>query len=151
MMTDQLSNNALTPTNCISYRLRRAARTAAKRFDAALRPAGIRNTQFTFLAALDQLGPTSVGDLSKILAMDQTTVTRNLKLLIRNGFIQEAPAEDGRVHLATLSKDGEKVFQQALPLWRQMQTQLLETLQTDFWNGMVKDLEEIEKACAKTP
>jgi hypothetical protein len=32
-----------------------------------------------------------------------------------------------------------------------MQTQLLETLQTDFWNGMVKDLEEIEKACAKTP
>ena len=49
----EATEDGLNPADCVSYRLRRAARMAAKSFDAALKPVGLRNTQFTLLAALE--------------------------------------------------------------------------------------------------
>ena len=87
----------LEPGNCISYRLRRAARMTAKKFDDALRPLGIRNTQFTLLAAVNEMGPISIGALSEALATDSTTLNRNLEILSRRAFVEDAPMEDGAV------------------------------------------------------
>ena len=142
--------DVFTPTNCVSYRLRRAARLAAKKYDAALRPTGLRNTQFTLLGALNHLGPTSVGDLSDALAMDQTTVTRNLAILARKNFVEELPNEDGRVHLACLSDEGAKIYNRALPLWQGSQKLVLAALDDDLWPLMMGNLQQIENACANT-
>lgn len=139
-------NELLQPGNCISYRLRRVARMTAKKFDDAMRPLGVRNTQFTLLAALQTLGPISIGELSDELATDPTTLNRNLEILARRGFVQDKPAKDGRVRAVSLTAEGRNVYKKVLPVWRATQSELLELLGGQRWPEIVSDLGEIEKA-----
>lgn len=144
-------NDWLQPGNCISYRLRRVARMTAKKFDDAMRPLGIRNTQFTLLAALDTLGPVSIGDLSEELAIDPTTLNRNLEILSRRGFVQDKPVEDGRVRAVSLTPQGKAKYKKVLPVWRDTQSELLDLLGGKRWPEIVSDLGTIEKASGTAP
>lgn len=138
---------ASQPVDCVCYRLRRAARKAAKFYDSALKISGLRNTQFTLLGALDRLGDSSIGTLSEELAIDGTTLTRNLEVLVRRGLVENIEAEDGRVRNLRLTDFGRKRFEEALPVWHQAQQQMLEALGTDQWRRMRSSLNEIEAAC----
>lgn len=69
-MTDSL------PTPCMCATLRRASRALTQLYDEALRPLGLRATQFTVLQALSFTGEVSQGELGQLLAMDSTTLTR---------------------------------------------------------------------------
>lgn len=141
----------LDPGNCISYRLRRAARMTAKKFDTAMRPLGIRNTQFTLLAALNEMGPISIGALSDALATDSTTLNRNLEVLARRGFVKDGTETDGRVRTIDLTAEGRAVYKKALPAWRATQTELLGAVQGDRWAQMISELSKIEKASGSNP
>ena len=66
---------------CLCFHLRRASRAVARRFDAALRPLGLTNGQFSLLIALNRPEAPSIGSVSALLAMDRTTLTANLKPL----------------------------------------------------------------------
>ena len=137
----------LDPTACFSYRLRRAARLAAKHYDTALKPVGLRNTQFTLLGALDLLGETSIGDLADELATDATTLNRNLEVLVRQGLIENTLADDARVRKVRLTAAGTRKYAQALPHWQQAQRHLLGTLDAKQWTAMQQQLGAIEGAC----
>lgn len=135
------------PTSCVSYRLRRAARLAAKAFDAALKPSGLRNTQFTLLAVLVKEGPKSIGDLSETMATDGTTLTRNLEILERRGLVEDAPlSEDERVRVVRVSRDGRAKYREALPLWQKTQRDFLEALDDKQWIRVMSKLRAIEEA-----
>ena len=140
--------HANQPVGCVSYRLRRAARKAARFYDDALRPSGLRNTQFTLLASLNRLGETSIGDLSEELAIDGTTLTRNLEILVRRGLVENIAAEDARVRNVRLTGLGKETYEEAVPLWREAQQHLLEALEPKRWTGMRAQLRKIEGACA---
>lgn len=60
--------------------------------------------------------------------MDRTTLTRNLKPLERQGWLRSEPGQDQRTRLVSLTTDGEAALTKALPLWRQAQTSVEETL-----------------------
>ncbi len=141
------STNALEPVDCVSYRLRRAARITAKSYDNALRPIGLRNTQFTLLASLNRLGEMSIGDLSEALAVDGTTLTRNLEVLVRRGLVENIAADDARVRNVRLTDLGKETFEEAVPLWRNAQQHVLEALEPERWIGMRAQLRQIEAAC----
>ena len=133
--------------DCVSYRLRRAARVAAKFYDNALKPCGLRNTQFTLLSALDHLSETNIGDLSEELAIDGTTLTRNLEVLRRRGLIENTVAEDGRMRTVHLTAAGRRAFGKAKPLWRKAQRTMLKAIGSGDWSEMQLRLNEIEAAC----
>lgn len=135
------------PGDCVSYRLRRAARVAARAYDTALKPADIRNTQFTLLAVLANEGPMNVGALAALLATDGTTLTRNLDVLVRRGLIDNAAGDDGRVRELHLSADGMAKYEEALPLWREAQKQVLRSVGQLAWTDVERRLLRIEKAC----
>ncbi|MDH3474180.1 MAG: MarR family transcriptional regulator, partial [Rhodospirillales bacterium] len=65
--------------------LRRTARRLTQAYDQALRPSGLRLTQFSVLANLTRSGGLSITDLAELLAMERTTLTRNLRPLERAG------------------------------------------------------------------
>ncbi len=131
---------------CVSFRLRRAARMAAKRYDEALRPVGLRNTQFSILGALAYLGEIGIGDLAEELATDGTTLTRNLDVLVRRGLVENLSAEDGRVRRLHLTTEGRKLFAKALPLWRAVQAETLKSVGDSSWRRTRGVLSKIEKA-----
>src|SRR5947207_13338538 len=72
---------------CLCLHLQRAARAVARRFDAALRPLGLTNGQFSLLMSLNRPETASIGSVSASLAMDRTTLTANLKPLERRGLV----------------------------------------------------------------
>ena len=51
----------LAATTCACFNLRKAVRVASQRYDEALRPAGLRSTQFVMLLAIRMLGTAEQG------------------------------------------------------------------------------------------
>lgn len=116
---------------CLCFRSRRLARVLTRHFDEALRPLGIQATQLTLLASIAGPGPAgqSMPRLHNFLAMDPTTLSRNLKPLQSSGLVIVEKAEkDKRARIAKLTAEGERVLAQALPLWRKAQDELIEVL-----------------------
>jgi DNA-binding MarR family transcriptional regulator len=82
------------------------SRAVTQLYDDALRPSGLRVTQFSILAAIARVGETNLRQLEDALAIDQTTLTRSLNLLERDGVIQRATHPDARVKATQLTGTG---------------------------------------------
>jgi DNA-binding MarR family transcriptional regulator len=99
-------------------------------YEEALRPLGLRATQLTILQALERTGELSQGRLGRLLAMDSTTLTRTLAIMLREGWIAERRGEDRRERRLRLSKAGERQLARALPVWEKTQARLRARLGT---------------------
>ena len=142
-MKKKLTNekpNATDVIACTCANLRRATRVVTQVYDASLQPTGLRATQFTLLATLANRGELPLSRLAEVLVMDRTTLTRNLKPLVQKGLIRIDHGEDQRVRRISLTDDGRRVFQDALPYWQQAQAQLVEGLGYDRWSSLLDDL-----------
>jgi DNA-binding MarR family transcriptional regulator len=100
-------------------------------------------TQFTLLMALDLTGETTQKALARVLAMDSTTLTRTLSLLVERGWIRVNPGEDRREKLLSLSPTGRRKFKQAQPHWERAQEKLRANVGDETWRGMGKLLGRI--------
>jgi DNA-binding MarR family transcriptional regulator len=118
---------------CLCATVRRAGRALTSLYDEALSKHEMTVTQFTILQALQLAGPVSQGQLSKILAIDSTTLTRSLRALLKNGWVHRAEGEDRRAWRLALSKQGQKVFTRALPDWERVQETLRKKLGSQSW------------------
>lgn len=104
--------------HCLCLAAQRAARALARRFDEALKPAGITSGQFSLLMSLNRPEPPTIGSVASLLAMDRTTLTANLKPLERRGMIElVADAKDRRSRRIRLKDAGMAALQSALPIW----------------------------------
>jgi DNA-binding MarR family transcriptional regulator len=104
---------------CLCLHVQRAARALARRFDEALRPAGLTNGQFSLLMALNVPEPPSLGPVARLLAVDRTTLTAALKPLERRGLVTVAPdPADRRSRRLVLTEAGRDVLAAAVPVWR---------------------------------
>ena len=101
---------------CLCLHLQRAARAAARRFDAALRPAGLTSGQFSLLMALNRPEPPTLAPVASLLAMDRTTLTAALKPLQRRGLVAVQPdALDRRARRLLLTDAGHAALAAAMP------------------------------------
>ena len=123
---------------CACANLRRAARVVTQRYDQELQSAGIRSTQFTLLQALTRVGNISQGALGDLLGLDSTTLTRTLALLRRKGWIHTKPGEDRRQVRLTLTAQGKRKYQSAMPYWHSAQKQLRRVLGEAGWKQMME-------------
>lgn len=104
---------------CLCLRAQRAARALARRFDEALRPAGLTNQQFSLLMALNRPDPPSMAPVADLLSMDRTTLTAALKPLERRGLVRIEPSSvDRRTRLLVLTEAGSEALAAAVPIWR---------------------------------
>ncbi len=142
MATEQSTKHlsATDVATCTCANLRKAARVVTQAYDAALRPAGLKATQFTLLATLAKRGDTPLTRLADALVMDRTTLTRNLKPLLRKGLIRIEHEQDQRVRKVSLTEAGRRVFEDACPRWEQAQSRIVERLGQARWSGFLEDL-----------
>jgi DNA-binding MarR family transcriptional regulator len=119
--------------DCLCFRARRVSRALTRMYDEALRPLGIAATQLTLLNAVTMAGEAAtMGTLAEILAMDQTTLSRNLRPLEKAGLIAIARhPEDRRVRVARLTPAGEQMVEDALPLWTRAHERVVAALGAD--------------------
>jgi DNA-binding MarR family transcriptional regulator len=106
-------------TSCACATLRRAARAVTAAYDAALAPSGLRITQFSILRRLARLGPLPVTRLASEVALDRSTMGRNLNPLERRGLVRiKVGNADQRERIAYLTAAGEAAIAAAVPHWR---------------------------------
>ena len=128
---------------CMCASLRRASRVLTQQYDEALRPLGLRATQFTVLQALSIVGEVSQGRLGEILAMDSTTLTRTLEIMCDHGWVVKRYGKDRRERLLRLSKAGKSRFDCALPSWEEAQERFRHQLGNGRWDNLMKLTNEV--------
>jgi DNA-binding MarR family transcriptional regulator len=129
-------------STCACFNLRKASRAITQHFDEILKPSGLLITQFTILVAIAMAKSGTINELAEGLGMDRTTLTRNLKPLEREGWLKSEPGQDQRTRLISLTTDGAAAVAKALPLWRQAQTSVEETLGQQRWSNLLTHLVE---------
>lgn len=110
----------LVRAQCVCLNMRKVARALTNEYDAALAPAGLRLTQFSLLAHLKAIGPTTVTDLGMAMDLDQTTVSRNVDHLHRLKLL--SVQRTGRTRVLTLNTAGQAALDCAYPLWASRQS-----------------------------
>jgi DNA-binding MarR family transcriptional regulator len=105
----------LLQCNCSS--LRSATRALSLAYDEVLRPSGLRMTQFSILARASAVGEMPLSELADLMAMDRTTLGRNLQPLEREDLIQINVGADRRERLVSITANGRKTLLRAMPLW----------------------------------
>src|SRR5579864_9399133 len=137
------------PLSCMCASFRRAARSLTQHYDEALRPLGLRSTQFTILQALSITGEVLQGKLGEILALDSTTLTRTLDIMIGRGWIVKRRGEDRRERYLRLSKAGRAEFQRALPYWERVQKRLRKQLGGSRWDSLLTLTNQVTAAVTR--
>jgi DNA-binding MarR family transcriptional regulator len=102
--------------------------------------------QFALMMALEKLGPSSQVELGRRQVLDKTTVSRNLKLLERNGWIQGSVGNDRRERLFSLTAAGRKKLNAAKPEWKKTQRELRAGLGDEQWNSMFRSFKRVTVA-----
>ena len=130
---------------CVCAALRKATRTVTTLYDNALRPAGMRSTQFQTLMTIASVGEATVTRLTELLLIDQTTLTRNLAVLERDGLLRDVRKADARLKTVRLTRKGERALEAALPLWAQAQKQVTDVIDAAKWGAMREELERLAR------
>ncbi len=135
--------------NCVDFNLRRAARKVTKAFDEALRPSGLKITQFSLLTAAYLQENQNVGRLAELMGTDRTTLSRNLKLLEKRGLVRLEPGEDRREVRVSLTQEGLDAMEKAAPFWHEAQEQMVQGLGELRWEAMLAELRMLGKVLKK--
>ncbi|MFT7686629.1 MAG: DNA-binding MarR family transcriptional regulator [Candidatus Azotimanducaceae bacterium] len=134
----------ISPEHCVSSNLHKAARAITKVYEDAIRPSGIRRSQFTILALLYRLDSVRLSVLSDRLVIDRTTLSRNLKPLQSLGLIIVKPsADDARAKDICLSKNGKLKYKEALKLWSKAQKLVIKKYGSGNWRDLEVALSDL--------
>jgi len=133
---------------CVSFNVRRTARAITNLYELALRPAGLRSTGFTILVAVAKFEPIAIGVLAKMLVLDSTTMTRNLRLLQKDDLLSIS-ARASRQRFVTLRPKGRKALRSCVPLWRQVQKKFVDKIGPDCWRALQDALETLSMTAAE--
>jgi DNA-binding MarR family transcriptional regulator len=130
---------------CMVLNTRMAARAITRRADRKLKVFGISSAQFTILGTMAKHPGRSVTEMAEAIAMDRTTLSRNLKLLERKGLVSTAPAERGNGRIGAITVAGRKVIEDVRPEWRKAQAELRAALEGPDFDTILAGLRQLAR------
>ena len=129
---------------CACNQLRRASRGITQLYEGALASSGLKATQLPILVAVGSAGDLSVSALADALALDRTTLTRNLKVLEDRGLLRTRESDDdARVRMVSLTLAGSDVLSNALLRWMEMQEVVEERFGRERLTALYEELEAL--------
>ena len=117
-------SSASLPSGCTNFKLRQLTRRVSQHFDRIVAGAGLKTTQYSLLSHIERLGPVSPGELARAMTMDASTLTRNLKPLLKVGWAELGPGADGRSRVVVATSAGRAKRAEAGRLWKRAQIDL---------------------------
>ncbi len=107
--------------DCLAARVRLIARSVSALYDHALAKSGLTIAQVNLMAALGHIGPCAPGTLAQTLQLERSTVSRNLRLLLDEGWV-DAPSSDAKgIREIALTRTGARKIASVMPAWREAQ------------------------------
>ncbi|MCY0095408.1 MarR family winged helix-turn-helix transcriptional regulator [Hoeflea ulvae] len=111
-------------SDCLLLNTVMAARAMTRRYDARLQRFGVSVVQFSVLMVLRQERDEPVSHMAERIAMDRTTLIRNLELLMRKGLVSAAPAKRGNGRSFKLTAEGKRLVEELVPHWQAAQAEV---------------------------
>lgn len=137
----------MIPLECVCANTRRAARLITQIYSHEMGP-GIEPSQFVLLSALKQKPGCPQVALGEALGYDKTTLSRSLRLMQKNGWVQAAKAEDQRERGYVLTAAGKKLLAATEPKWRKAQDKVRAAMKEGEWDAVRKSLDVIARVAA---
>jgi DNA-binding MarR family transcriptional regulator len=120
-MTDKVVSEV--SRECLVTRTRKLSRVVTGIYDEELRPFGIGSPQFSLLVVIARLQSANRAEIGRANLQDRSTLTRNLRLMLSQGWIEEVPSGEGRKGRSiVITKGGKKLLHGAIPGWRKAQS-----------------------------
>ena len=116
---------------CLLRNTRAAARVMTRRFAEHMREFNVSTEQFSLLASLVGTDHNSVSALAEFLAIERTTLTRNLALLEKKQLVKLVPARKGNARTVELTPAGRQLMVDMTPAWRQAQSMAFKQVSRD--------------------
>ena len=118
--------------DCACFNVRKTSRMITQLFDHALKPSGIKATQFTILGVLANEGEIAIKELAISLGLDRTTLTRGIVRLETAGLIKSREGDDARQRFVALTTKGMKKLNDSIPYWEKAQDTMEKGLGENF-------------------
>jgi DNA-binding MarR family transcriptional regulator len=134
---------------CMCQRVRMAARAVTRAYDDALRPTGLRATQLSVLVAVAQENAVSIASLSRLLGMDRSTLTRNLRPLAKEGLVVLGSEGRHRSRNLRITSKGNHRLLSAVPLWDKVQGELRKKMGGPRWAAIRSELDGLGEGAGK--
>ena len=140
-MNDQIDSSAVR--RCVGGNIRRTDRVVTQFYEEILAPSGLSVPQFGLLAILAEVAPITIHRLAEYMDIDRTTLTRNLKLLIKQRLVGSEEGEDRRMRLMILTQEGEQALRRAWPLWQEAQARIECGLGRERFDALLTELSAV--------
>jgi DNA-binding MarR family transcriptional regulator len=121
---EQRTPAEIIAAECVAVRMRALNRAITGLYDDALRPHGLRVGQLNLLVAVARLGTARPSDLCRVLHMDKSTLSRDVEVMRRNGWL-EVEEGAGRSRPLQISPSGQSLLERVFPAWQQAQERAL--------------------------
>lgn len=112
------------PRGCTNYKLRQLSRVVGRHYDEYLAAAGLKGTQYSLLTQIVANGPIRATDLARRMHFDNSTLTRTLGTLERQGWVRRQAGSDGRSRLVAATAAGQVKRREGLARWLAAQRDL---------------------------
>jgi DNA-binding MarR family transcriptional regulator len=137
---------------CLGGRMRILNRAVTALYDEALRPHGLRVGQMTLLAAVAQTGTEKPANLCRILSMEKSTLSRDVELMKRNGWLEvDEGSGDRRARPLKVTSEGMAILESVVPAWRRAQERAAELLGAEASAAVRRAVDGIWKDAGASP
>lgn len=109
---------------CTHFRLRQLLRAVSRHYDAHFALAGLKGTQFSLLSTIVATEPVRPVELARRMGLDASTLTRNLRVLVAEGWVAQGPGDDARSLLVASTPAGRAKQAEARRHWKRAQLAL---------------------------
>src|ERR1700679_316234 len=115
---------------CACVAIRRTSRVITQLYEEEPRE-HLAMPQFGLLSVIENRPGCNQATLARELDFDKTTLSRNLKLMERKGWIAHVPSNDQRERGYHVTAGGSKLLKAARPGWKRAQERLRSALTDD--------------------
>ena len=140
---DAQSASRTIADECVGYRVRALNRLITRIYDEELRPFGIRFSQMNILTAVTLEGPIQPVEVARILSLEKSTLSRNVRIMEDNGWVMALPVPNGQTLEATPA--GRRLLKRAAPAWRAAQDQVTELLGPKTASALTRAADRLRK------
>jgi DNA-binding MarR family transcriptional regulator len=116
---------------CVGFRVRKLNRMVTAIYDSALTGAGLKTSQFSLLVAVSNREKVRPSELTNLLQMDGSTLSRNVERMCAKGWLRLLSNEDRRSHLIVVTDKGQALIHKCLPAWQRAQAEVSQRLGAD--------------------
>ena len=118
---------------CAGWNARLAARRITQFLGNRMTSSGLTIAQFGLMAQIATAADDTLGALAERLGLDQSSLSRNLHALERDGLVEITIVErDQRKRAVWLTENGARRLEAAMPVWRSAHAALVKVLEPEL-------------------